>query len=358
MSTYNRTLWGLLTSLVGWAAPLREPPNSLGETQPSVKSETTIFHTHTRVCVEDIGESASSDNLMRDWEWLQSTVEEIAQQQEENRAKEIRQELNRLNRASKVLSYRSVIRDRVKERYIEVDIEKRDIILNSSLDASKRDRILRDLIRGFASGWIDRLLPLIPLDRMVSFSQRWSEQKYKKNICGEMAALAFRASHPAQEKGLTLTILSEICWSIHMCLAKEVANEMDMPLQEDMHEFLLDLLLELVHPLINLWDKTASSVRNVRSREGLLPSKWAREEKTEKERLMKLKEIGVSARFNDGPNDVLWKSHIESIHVDKTSGGPPEKDTSLLSQSVLDKTSFDSIRKNLAANLVLFRPNL
>ena len=44
-----------------------------------------------------------------------------------------------------------------------------------------------------------------------------------------MASMAFHASHPATEKGLTIIIASDMLWSIHLSLSREISIELDRP---------------------------------------------------------------------------------------------------------------------------------
>ena len=111
--------------------------------------------------------------------------------------------------------------------------------------------------------------------------------------------------------------------------------------------------MSLLPDLITLWVKTATSTGSIANREGKLPQKWEVERAQEKSRQAKRKEEEIAngsfARYNDGPNDMLWKS----IRVDKQSrhtrqGKHPEK-----KKIIVEGPTFAERRQILASSLIL-----
>jgi hypothetical protein len=58
--------------------------------------------------------------------------------------------------------------------------------------------------------------------------------------------------------------------------------------------------------IVCLWETTTQKTGTIRQREGRLPQKW-HQEKTNR------KHVKITARFNDGPNDPLWRKHFHDI---------------------------------------------
>lgn len=305
MSNYNHTLWGLLIGLFGRTEAIPLPPSK-------------------------------EENLNHDWEWMLSTAEELALHQEQERVQEIRSELHRITKASNSIQIRPRIGSLIRETFTSLPEEDQRRLLQSRLDASKRDRILKDLIREETSSWKRDFSSFFEQDLT-----HWKEEKYKKNITGEMASMAFRASHSAQEKGLTPKICGDILWSISVCLSKEI----DFPPEKRaaFDDLLLEKIASLITPLLDLWKKTATSVGNISGREGRLPSIWAQEAEEEKDRLAQLKKIGLSARYNDGPSDSLWRKHQESLK-DNSKDSPSREE-------IISHQTFANRKRFLAANL-------
>lgn len=316
MSNYNRTLWGMLVTLFGRTEQIPLPPS-----QPIEKED-----------LKPDSEQNLGQNLSGDWEWMLSTAEELTLHQEQERVKEIRNELSRIAQASNSIQIRPRIGSLLREQWKTLSAEDLDLLSDSRLDASKRDRILKDLIRKETTSWRDQFATLLPVEERENLISRWEEQKYKKNISGEMAVMAFRASHPAQEKGLTAKICGDILWSISVCLSKEILSpNFDQNLRISFDDLLLEKIVSLISPLLSLWKQTAASVRDIANREGRLPSIWAEEQKKEEERLAQIKITGASARYNDRPD-------------------PLKKDSSS-SDPLLSASTFASRRALIAANL-------
>lgn len=277
MPRYDRIIWMTFTSWFGWVYPTTS--------------------------------NSTTEDITSDWQYLMDATEELARTHDERRAAEMRTELARLNRMTNSISYRTRINEWVRVSMEGMPKETLDILNGSRLDASKRDKICRDLIRSVATFWLYTLRVHFA-ELTDEFDLRWYEQPYKKNICGSLVAMSFHASHPANQKGLSVLYIRDILWSIYLCLSREITNEIARSLTIDENDLLLDLVMSLLPNLIQLWKITAESVGSIADREGKLPSRWEQLEKREKERLNEIKKAGVNARYNDGPFDDLVRSAI------------------------------------------------
>ena len=338
MSHYNSTLWGILTKMVGWIYPLSTPPSTL-------KTE------------ED-------DSVAKEWEWLLSTAEEIAIKHGKQRASEIQEELNRIKKVSPSVRYQKLLISKSFEFFRTLDPETVKILSESRLDPSKRDRIIRDAVRSVSPAWVFDILGTI-FSRFgrketegtkdscfESFSGRWYEQPYKRNICGELISMGWRASHVASERGLTPAILGDILWSFHLCLSREISSDLPYPLEEADYEYLCEKVMSIADPLVKLWRETSVKVGSISTREGILPKKWELEHVKEVARLEKIKQNGVAARFNDGPADPLWRKHLESV----VEEGQTSKVELSNGEPLVSKTSFRDRRDLLSKSLTFHLP--
>lgn len=350
MSQYNRTMWNVLTRMVGWIYPLSVPPT------PNSKST-------------DLSNGLSESNeelIMQNWEWMLSTAETIARQQDQRRSDELQKELDSIKRITSSIHYRKQIRMAVAQYWSTLSEPMIKSLEQSRLDASKRDRICRDLVRQNADSWLHRIIVQLFMPAEVgnpnqvdleaffladcaSFAARWKEQPYKKNICGELAAMAFRASHPCQDRGLTPVLAAEILWSLHLTLSREISLDVHRAMTESEFSFLGQLVGQGVADLVALWNTTVVATGNITARAGKLPQKWAQAERLEQERLAELKKTAIH-RYNDGPADPLWKQHQEALKSKEQA----DLSASMRSLGSYQDKSF-SKRRDLLASSLFFR---
>lgn len=341
-------MWNILTSMVGWLNPLRSSPAPLQLQLPDDSPRNLPDDPNQKRNLAQLEESL----LMADWEYLLSTTEQVYRLQSEKHGQEVRRELEKITRASSTVKYRSQIGTLVKEEYATLPATTLKILLESRLDASKRDKILRDLFKGVSTSWLSSMKKFFSPSQMEVFSSRWLEVPYKKGIISSLIAMAFHASHPASEKGLTIIIVSDMLWSIHLALTREITTELERPLSTEENEWILDKVRSLLPNLIVLWVKTATSVGSIASREGKLPQKWEIDRELERSRHAKRKEEEIAngsfARYNDGPNDILWKS----IRLNKQTRSKPQIPKKVL----VEGPTFAERRQLLASSLVFTAP--
>ena len=296
----NRVMWHLMTRLVGWAAPV----------SPKESEE---------------------EDLLTDWQWMLSNAEEQSQKQSEKHKAEIQAEVVALRK----------IGNRDVQKKLQLFVTKhyaslpdQQLLMSLTLDASKRDRIMRDTIKQLSEEWLASLNGRFSLP--VSFQTQWHIEKYRKNVIGDIMNFAFTASNAGVYTDRTCR---DIIWAVYICLSRAIMNTLECMLTLDEQLFILDLALLLLDNLSNLWLQTLKQLGSIAQREGKLPEIWEKEQKLQEARLEQLKLTGqITARFNDGPNDALRQQLIS-------------KSTIVASvTSVKDKKSF------LEKSLVMRRP--
>ena len=352
-------MWNVLTSMVGWLNPLRSPHRSTEEgitptLQMSPLPPDLPIDPNQKKKLAQLEESL----LMADWEYLLSTTEQIYRLQSEKHNQEVQRELEKITRVSNTVKYRSRIGTLLKEKYATLPATTLKVLLESRLDASKRDKILRDLFKGVSTSWLISMKKFFSSTQMESLTSRWQEVPYKKGVISSLIAMAFHASHPASEKGLTIIIASDILWSIHLSLSREITTELERPLTTEENEWILDKVLSLLSDLIILWVKTATSMGTISTREGKLPQRWEIDREAERSRHAKRKEeeiaSGSFARYNDGPNDILWKS----IRLDKHARSKKPLQKPLEKKVIVEGPTFAERRQLLASSLIFTAPKV
>jgi hypothetical protein len=362
-------MWNVLTQMVGWIYPLSGPPNQAQtQTQTEITTKTqTETTTKTQPAPGSQGNLTDSGEvqIMHNWEWMLSTAETIAQQQDQRRADEIRKELDTIKRVTNSIHYRKQIREAVTKYWSSLSPSIVATLESSRLDASKRDRICRDLVRQSADAWLTQILTHIfmPADPTqpnqvdleafmradaAGFAARWKEQPYKKNICGELAAMAFRTSHPCQDRGLTPNLVAEILWSLHLTMSREISLDVNRTLTEHEFAFLATLLGRMMGDVVALWNTTTLATGTVTERAGKLPEKWAQADRLRQEQLAQIKATPIH-RYNDGPVDPLWKQHQEAVKSQEQA----DLSISMRALGSYKDKSFANRRALLANNLVL-----
>lgn len=338
--SYRSALWGLLNSTVGfgyWSSNKIPPPPP-----PPTKTD----------------DNKDQDPL-EGWTWLMSNAEEALLKADDKQLSsskaEITKELDAMKKIMPSIQYRKRFIETINHKFNDLNETTRTTLLDSRLDASKRDRLLRDSIRKTNEGWLQKLLDcfFIKTDtewndiKREVFISRWKEVPYKRNLCGEIVSLAWKASHSASEKGLTGTILGDILWTIHLCICKELQYHLVMPLAVANYDLIFNMIMEVYPVIVDLWYDTTVNSGTIAQREGKLPAIWEQERQAELQRIADLKKEGQLLKYKDGPLDELWRKHQQSIIESKP----------LPSHSIITKDSFDIRRSLLQNSLVIQKPN-
>ena len=343
--SYRSTLWGLLSSTVGlgyWSSnkiPAPPPPP------------------------QKTGDDKKEQDPLEGWTWLLSNAEEAlmkadAKQLSTSKA-ELTKELDAMKKIMPSIQFRKRFIEVVNDKFDSLDEETRTSLLESRLDASKRDKLLRDSIRKTNDSWLQKLLECFFSGTNTEWSDvkrevfigRWKEQPYKRNLCGEMVSLAWKASHSAYEKGLTGTILGDVLWTIHLCISKELQYHLLMPLTIMHYELIFNMVMDVYPIVVELWNQTAVNSGTIAQREGKLPAVWEQERQAELQRIADLKKEGQLLKYKDGPVDELWRRHQQSLIESKPL-------PAVLDHSVISKDSFEIRRSMLQNSLVIQKPNM
>lgn len=308
------------------------------------------------------------NDLLKGWEWILTSAEQFAQKQNEHRAKELINELKILKKMSNTISIRPKIGQLIQNYLNTLDKEILIKLINSRLDSSKRNNIIKTIIQKVQKKWLQTFIQLINksylnnhinlilnqnnkvsdsfikhhIETLNKLKNNWYEEKYQKNICGELISLSFQSSHPSESKGLTYITLSDILWSIYLCLSRQLTDILNRPLFIIEIDILFTLINEISIELINEWIITIDITGNINTRSGLLPKKWKEDHIKHEIKIQQIKKLGVDAKFNDGPSDSLWRNHYFNSNVPDIS--------------LLDNQSFNQ-RKSLLQNNLIFRLN-
>lgn len=323
MSKENRKIWSFFQSIIFW----RSSQNKSSNTAP----------------IAEINNSVNENHLDTNWEFLGDTPKDKV---DKDYQKELQNELSNL-REQNPLKYRQKILDFTYNYYTTLSERTRKLLLESRLDSSKRDRLLRDCLRKISNSWLRTFEKEIFLTGNVSnnfkdFESRWKEQPYQKNISGELVAFSLKASNSAQDIGLTSKILGDILWSLFLCLYHEISNYLSGgKLTTNLSHCLFKTVTDLTPSMILLWEQTTKQVGTIKQREGKLPKRWQEEKKNEEERLRKLKITGVSAKYNDGPDDPFraarWKKFQTTPITQTTSNISITQTNSITKEEIKDQ---------------------
>jgi hypothetical protein len=295
----NRVIWHIMTKLVGWASPL-----------------TPTSH------------SSSEEELLNDWQWMLSAAEEISLRQLEKERGCIQNEVESLKRITSSLGHRKILAQKIVEYWSRLPRDDQILLSTKTLDACKRDRLLRDVIKTQSNNWLSFLEAKFNLGEQ--FSQNWHQEKYKKNTVGEIVCFAFTASNAGVYTEKTCT---DILWSVYLCLSRAVSQALNRTLTSEEQNAILSLTDDLPHMISDLWLQTLKNMGAIEERAGSLPQLWKERDEQKKKQLEAIKATGASARYNDGPNDALRQQQLSrSVIVN------PSKDTVAEKRDFLSKS--------------------
>jgi len=304
------------------------------------------------------------DDISKGWELLLNETEKYLQ----DKSNEVQEELKILRRMTNTVALRPLINSRIASYYASIDRETTAILVNSRLDSSIRQGILRTFLTTSNEGynlkvqnqWQQLIIQIICnhclvkellksdinviVERVKELRVNWVEEKYQKNICGDILSLTFQASAPTQQFGLTSKILSDIIWTIYLSLSRVISINLERPLFPSEINILIDMLLEQVSIIVDLWLQSSKINRNINNRMGKLPSCWQKENS---DRLLKIKEIkenGADAKFSDGPSDDLWQKHLQMVKENEQQS----------TNHLIEPDDFNTRRQKLMSGLIFY----
>ena len=310
-------------------------------------------------------ESIDEDELSKGWAWLLSKTEEnILKKEKENREK-IKEELTSLRRITTNVRMRPKVIQEAQQIFTNMDKERSKLLIEQRLDGNNRLRLIRDYVKKVERIWLSFILQLIkqhyaiqqitlvcmmngnPSDNLTSMKpsnvrkdkniradlmmindkaneyigmvrKSWLEEKYEKNFCGEVISLIHQATYATERSGLTFKTLGDGMWTSYLSLSKLLTEVLKRSLYTIEGDKLLTLIIDSHQPFIELWYQVSVKMGTINQRTGLLPLHWNLQKLEHENSLKEIKNRGVDAKFNDGPNDPLWYSHYAQHHQ-----GPP-----------------------------------
>jgi hypothetical protein len=235
----------------------------------------------------------------QEWIYISSREEEKILNISEEKRKQEKREISSLTRTGFLAQKRTI-----KSKISGVSLA--DKVQTSRLDGSLRSRCIRDALSICLPRWKRDVSFLLAREHVLSCIRgenkplpvlRWDELKSEKNLFCEMSSFAFSASHPAGNTGLDRNILSDIVWSVQMCLCKNLSLCIERALILPELEIIEDCVFALIEPLLFFWNKTSGNVSSKTLNN--LPDLWRREEEEKK------KNTPIDASYLQGNMDDL-----------------------------------------------------
>jgi len=247
--------------------------------------------------------SICDPEFWRDWEWVLNTSEEIELKQITKSTSAIEEELTNLRKAASALKLRPFIIQQAEQYMNSVESSEREELRKDTLDASKRSKIVDDIVNQFSTSWLllikENFFMNEPENVWETFLETYNTGPYSKNVVGHLKSLGFQASHGASTEGLTAHVLGDIVWSFCVALCNAIAQFLRMELYLYSLTILASHVLLIQQPLVNLWLQTLRHSRSGTSRAGILVEKWRKEDEEEQKRLKLIKERGTDAKYLD-----------------------------------------------------------
>jgi hypothetical protein len=249
--------------------------------------------------------------MWSEWEWILSETEKVAIKRSAEETERVKLELELLRKNANLLRMRPLFVEIAREIFATKTFNsfERYKLERLVLDASKRSKIICDVINSFADTWL-QFIKLkffqegISQEKWKMFADAYGEAMYHKGVVGGMKELGWQASHGPGDSGLTDLVLGEIGWAIWKTLNSSIRWTLERELSIEENEALAKEIGQCFGLLIDLWYSTLVNSELGASREGVLPAKWAEEALREKERLELIKKAGVSARYEYKPVSV------------------------------------------------------
>lgn len=225
----------------------------------------------------------SAESIPEGWVYISSKEEERAKRMNEEKRAADKDEMVAVQRSGFLAHKKSL---RAKVNLIPIPVK----VILSRLDGSLRKCILRDALNSCREEWKRDITLLIIKARVVAEIKGsrleegpiW-ERSYKgeKSLLEDMASFAFSSTHPAENQGLTRSILVDILWMVEVCLGKNVSLILGRSLTVPEHAQIETSVIQLADPLLFLWEKTSGDAKDIKSRLGL-PEKWRKEKEARK----------------------------------------------------------------------------
>lgn len=216
----------------------------------------------------------------QEWIYISSREEEKIVDIVEEKRKQEKREISSLTRTG-VLAQKRSIRNKVSV------LSLRERVQSSRLDTSLRSRCITDALSTCLARWKKDVSFLLAREHVLSCIRREEKQLPLlswNDLSTEMASFALSASSPAQSNGLDKNLLTDMLWSVQMCLCKNVSLSLERSLISPELQILEDCILLLTEPLLFFWNRASANVANKTLIN--LPELWRREEEERKKNIL------------------------------------------------------------------------
>jgi hypothetical protein len=186
---------------------------------------------------------------------------------------------------------------KVQSYYSQLVPQVSKILITNPLKINERSHVIRESIDKISKDWHNCLKALVLRDCMVKewisfhekrikigklennsnssnnnsktsspslthLDQHWLEEKYQKNVCGELISIALKATSDTQ--GLTQKIMTDVVLSLYLCLSKMATELLDRSLRQAEIDFLLSQLFYVMTDISFEWYETCTLLDKTR----------------------------------------------------------------------------------------------
>ena len=244
-------------------------------------------------------EKIENELVSKDWSWVLNPEDE---KMLNLRNQQIQQEIQNLQRNRKLIRSRNVIRAHCQTLICSLPEEKRIILEQRRLPMNTLCSIIRNLVETLAPKWQKKLAESFP-EHHAFFEKDWTEQKYEKNLHGQLIALPTCASRSIAQEGLNERRLCDVVWSIRVTLKSIISMELQRSLTPRELHGIDHFFPEAVRMYFGMYVESIVAIGDTAERLGILPELYKSQDEREEIRLKELKLAGkVDAKYNkDAP---------------------------------------------------------
>jgi len=187
------------------------------------------------------------------------------------------------------------------------------------LEASARYSLINKIVEEYKNTWLYCLQDIffskreknsfwsLIWKRFVEYS--YYSSAYEKNVVGNLKDVGFFFSHGDGKQGLTEKTLCDLIEGWSQVLIRELKfllreEENSSVFYDDIYK-IQSCVYDCLVPFIFLYSERVETEKSSRGKEGLLPDKWRKEDEMEKERLLRIKEEGADARWEEHESNLV-----------------------------------------------------
>ena len=188
----------------------------------------------------------------QEWIYISSREEVKITNLVEEKRKQEKLEVSSLDRRG-LLGQKRLVREKISNYSLSIKVER------SRLHGFLRSRCIDDALTICLPRWKADVSFILAREHVLSCirGDNRAVPDVKENLMNEMAWFAFSASHPAEKNGLNRNILTDMIWSLHMCLCKNLSLSIQRDLISPELEIIREYVFSLIEPLLFFWDKAS-----------------------------------------------------------------------------------------------------